>query len=282
MNGINSLVLGVPKYVILVSYILHHKRNGDWTSSTLLSVKLSIKNTENMTSISVYTPWLTTDSFNQMDGMVFMGSCALISVFFFIMKNFFPTDKARAWIVTLLGSFVLSAIATVYVIDACQLHGLMWPTELIHGEDQLTRVGVLFFVAINVMDITLGSIFYPKYLDPLSAYFHHTVYVIFAFCLLAHHYARGLMLCFFMEYPTFLLALGSLFPSMRGDLLFGILFFLTRIAYNIYFIVTLYRVAPEGLIWRICSATLCLHLFWFYKWSIGFMKKRNPKAAKEL
>jgi predicted permease len=233
-----------------------------------------------MSALSPYTPWLTTDSFSKMDGIIFLGCCAFITLFFSIMKNFFETDKARAWIVTLLGSFVLTIVGTSYCVDCTMKHGLIWTTEYIHGEDQVTRVTILFFVGINVMDIVLGMMFYPKFLDPLSAYFHHIVYTIFAFCLLAHHYARGLTLCFFMEPPTFLLALGSLFPSLRNDLLFGILFFITRIAYNIYFILTLYNVAPEGLIWRICSATLCLHLFWFYKWSIGYMKKKGAKTVK--
>eukprot|EP00428_Durinskia_dybowskii_P069623 CAMPEP_0170405882 /NCGR_PEP_ID=MMETSP0117_2-20130122/27421_1 /TAXON_ID=400756 /ORGANISM="Durinskia baltica, Strain CSIRO CS-38" /LENGTH=202 /DNA_ID=CAMNT_0010663033 /DNA_START=39 /DNA_END=644 /DNA_ORIENTATION=+ len=202
-----------------------------------------------MTSVSIYTPWLKTDSFSQEDGAIFLACCGVITVFFFLMKGNFPTDKSRAWIVTLLGSFIMMIVATVYVVEAVSLHGFVWTLDYIHGEDKLTRIMVLFFMAINIMDLALGSMFYPKYLDPLSAYFHHTVYLIFAFCLLAHHYARGLLVCFFMEWPTFLLALGSLYPSCRHDLLFGILFFLTRLAYNIFLIVNLYNMAPEGLIW---------------------------------
>jgi hypothetical protein len=235
-----------------------------------------------MTSVSQYTPWLKTDSFSVTDGVVLLAFCAVITAFFFVMKANFATDKARAWIVTLLGSFGLMIVATIYVVDAINLHGFMWTLEYIHGEDQITRVAVLFFVAVNIMDLVLGSIFYPKYLDPLSAYFHHSAYLLFAFCLLAHHYARGLLICFFMEWPTFVLALGSLFPSCRHDLLFGVLFFITRLAYNIFLIWSLHRVAPEGLIWRICSATLCLHIFWFYKWTMGFFFKKKTQAKKEL
>jgi hypothetical protein len=236
-----------------------------------------------MTSVSSYTPWLKTDSFSKADGLIFLGWCAALTTFFFVMKNKFTTDKARAWIVTLMGSFLLMITATMYVVDAVTKHGFMWTLDYIHSEDAFSRVFVLFFVAVNVMDLVLGSRFYPKYLDPLSAYFHHTAYLIFAFCLLAHHYSRGLLICFFMEWPTFVLALGSLFPSLRHDLLFGVSFFITRLAYNIFLIWSLHRVAPEGLIWRICSATLCLHIFWFYKWTVGFMKRgKAPKAVKEL
>lgn len=234
-----------------------------------------------MSAISEYAPWLKTDSFNRLDAILVLSFCGIIGAFFAVLKNYFKTDKARAWIVTLAGSFVLSVLGTKYCFEAWHRNGLWWPTEEIHGEDLLSRVGVLYFCAINIMDLVLGSSFYPKYLDPLSAYFHHTVYLIFAFCLLAHHYARGLLMCFFMEWPTLLLALGSLWPGLRNDLLFGILFFLTRIAYNVYYIVSLYRVAPEGLIWKICTATLCLHLFWFYKWTISYMKKKSPKENKD-
>lgn len=234
-----------------------------------------------MEAIQVYAPWLKADSFSTMDGAVFAGWCTLLFVFFMVMKGFFPTDKARAWIITLAASFGLSILSTIYVVDAYNMHGIHWPSEYIHGEDQLCRVGVLFFVAVNVMDLTMGSIFYPKYLDPLSAWFHHFAYLIFAFCLLAHHYARGLLICFFMEYPTFVLALGSLLPQFRMDLLFGVLFFLTRILYNMFLIVSLYIAAPEGLIWKICTATICLHFFWFYKWIVGFTKKRSSKTNKD-
>lgn len=234
-----------------------------------------------MSAISEYTPWLKTDSFNRMDAIVLLSFCGLIGAFFALMKSQFQTDKARAWIVTLAGSFGLSILATKYCYEAWTEEGFFWPTERIHGEDQLSRIGVLYFVAINIMDLTLGVSFYPKYLDPLSAWFHHSAYLLFAFCLLAHHYARGLLMCFFMEWPTLLLAVGSLWPSMRHDLLFGVLFFITRIAYNIYYIVSLYRVAPEGLIWKICSATLCLHLFWFYKWNVSYFKKKPKKENKD-
>lgn len=234
-----------------------------------------------MTSISPLFPWLTTESFSKEDGITFLCLCIFNALYFNIAKKFVPnTEKAKGWLITLLGSFFLSFVGTAYVFDACSKFGLFWTTSYIHGEDQITRVAVLFFCSINVMDLVLGSIFYKSQLDPLSGWFHHFVYLIFVFCLLAHHYARGFALCMFMELPTFVLALGSIAPSCRADLLFGILFFITRIAYNIYYIIRLATLHPEGLIWRICSATLCLHLFWFYKWALGYLKKRTPKVEK--
>ena len=265
-------------FVIGWNIFLSHFR----ATSTIVSTIHRLHLCHTVMSFTLVAPsWLNAQSFSQLDGALFVGFCFIIAAFFAVVKPYAETEKARAWIVVLLGSFVLSIVATIYVADAVRLEGLSWTTEHIHNEDFTTRCAVLFFVAVNIMDLVLGTLYYQKYLDPLSCYFHHSAYAVFAFCLLAHHYARGFLLCLFMEWPTFLLALGSLVPACRTDVLFGVTFFVTRIAYNIFFVYSLVRVAPEGLIWKICTAALCLHLFWFYKWSLGFFKKRSPKKNKD-
>jgi hypothetical protein len=229
-------------------------------------------------SLSEYAPWLKADSFSKEDGYQLAGLCLAHFVLFSIVHPFFPAPKVKAWIVSLFGSFFMAIVGTKYVIEA----GFPWTLEIIHGEDNgVSRPAVMLFCATMIMDLVLGRIYYPKYLDPLSAYIHHVFYLVFAFCLLAHHYARGLCLTFFMEWPTFMLSLGTLVPACRVDLMFGIVFFTTRIAYNIYFVYALLMVAPEGIIWKVCTAALCLHLFWFYKWITGFFKKRSEKVSKK-
>ena len=84
--------------------------------------------------------------------------------------------------------------------------------------------------------------------------------------ILTNHYSRGFVVCFLMEAPTLLLALGSVWESCRSDYIFGVVFFLTRILFNAFQAYKLAQLNPEGAIWKVCCAVLCLHLYWFKKW----------------
>ena len=116
------------------------------------------------------------------------------------------------------------------------------------------------------MDLLIGVFQYPKYLDPFSTIAHHIFYIAFIITLLAHHYSQGFILCFLMEVPTVMLSIGSVWKHLRSDIIFGITFLLTRIIYNVFLIHKLALIAFDGVIWKICTLVLCLHLYWFYKW----------------
>ena len=86
-------------------------------------------------------------------------------------------------------------------------------------------------------------------------------------------HAGGFTLCMIEEIPTFLLALGSIFPSCRTDIGFGITFFIFRVLYHgyvlcfqIYFGVHMFAVT-------ITFFSMLLHVFWFYGWASKYGKK---------
>jgi hypothetical protein len=187
------------------------------------------------------------------------------------MEKFIPTTKGKAWIIMLLSSSTLSGFGLYYVIYA-ELNN-KWTESFIYNEDFTSRCILLFFLSSNVMDLLIGVFQYPKYLDPFSTIAHHIFYISFIIILLSHHYSQGFILCFFMEVPTVILSIGSVWKHLRSDIIFGITFLLTRIVYNIYLAHKLALVAYDGVIWKVCCLVLCLHLYWFFKWVTQYGKK---------
>ena len=209
--------------------------------------------------------------FDEFDLYVVLLSSIVIVAIYFLMERSLSDIKSKSWIVMLTSATVLS-------VFGCRVYyetelGSLWNLDQVYGEEIVHRYVALFFLASNVMDLILGIMYYPKYLDPLTTIFHHIFYFFFSLILIAHHYSRGVLLCFVMEVPTCFLAIGSIWKDLRSDALFGITFLLTRLIYNIYLAYNLYLITPDGVVWRVCCGVLCLHLFWFYKWIKGYGKK---------
>lgn len=208
--------------------------------------------------------------FDSSDFALFSFFCLFFWTYYLTIEGYFHSLKSKSWLLTLFSSFILSTFGTLYVIRA-QLFDL-WNEDHIFGEDYISRVVMLFFLATNVMDFLLAYLFYRKYMDPVSTIGHHIFYSIFIITLLLNRYSRGFILCFFMEIPTFFLALGSVWNHLRSDISFGVSFVCTRITYNIWLAYQLAVMSPAGVIWKVCLAVLGLHCFWFYKWCVVYGK----------
>ena len=207
------------------------------------------------------------------DVCVFISSSLLITLLYHLIRQI--SDKSRksyAWIVMLVSSPVLAVFGVYYTV-LTQVNDA-WTDEFVYGQDLLSRSVMMFFMASNFTDLILGAFFYAEFLDPFTTIFHHLAYMLFVICLLREGIARGLVICFVMEIPTFILALGTVFKAYRADLLFGVSFALTRLFFNLFLILKLANITNyEGYIWRICSLVLCVHMFWFYKWSSNYGAK---------
>ena len=216
--------------------------------------------------------------FSVLDLQITAACSALLCFSFFLLERKVHTQKSKSWIVMLLSSVVLSAFGCRAYFMSESTNS--WSYNDIYGEDFISRCVVLFFASSNVMDLILGTIYYPSQLDPLTSIFHHIFYVTFMLVLLQQNYSRGFVLCFVMEVPTCLLALGSVFPQYRTDIGFGVTFFITRLMFNSYLAYRLYCLSPEGMIWRVCTAVLCMHLYWFYKWATVYGSKIGATTVK--
>jgi hypothetical protein len=88
------------------------------------------------------------------------------------------------------------------------------------------------------------------------------------------------------ELPTFLLALGTVVPALRNNLLFGFSFFITRIVLHIYLLTYSFLSGTDSVCNFFGSGTLVLHLHWFYGWftkyGIYYITGKKKKSHKDL
>ena len=203
--------------------------------------------------------------FNIIDFYQFSLCSAIIIMVFHLISPYVETEKAKAWIITTLSSFILSLFG-IHAVYRAEMYDLWTFDNVYGGEDSISRLVLIFFGATNIIDLIIGSYYYPKYLDPFSTIAHHIFYISFITVLIGHHYSRGFILCFLMEIPTFVLGIGRIWKERRSDILFGLTFFITRLIYNIYLVNKLKNIASEGIIWKICLCVFLLHMYWFSKW----------------
>lgn len=160
--------------------------------------------------------------------------------------------------------------------------------NLLHGY-KVAVVTCIWFGLANIVDLLFGILYYRKYLGLLTAYFHHSVFIWMMYCGTTGNTGLGKTTVFapafeFMlieEIPTFLLALGSVFPQFRTDLGFGITFFLLRICYHAYFLAYTYYSGTDGLVIFLFSLTMVMHLNWFYTWVTKYGKAFLKKPSQQ-
>jgi hypothetical protein len=118
-------------------------------------------------------------------------------------------------------------------------------------------------ISYFVVDMILGYQYYRQilYTNILTFSVHHTVYII---ALIYVKYLKVLPLCISLlplEIPTFVLSLGNVNKNYKSPILFGTLFFLFRIVYNILVIWKMYPLC--NFIGIFSTMVLCVHIHWF-------------------
>lgn len=89
-------------------------------------------------------------------------------------------------------------------------------------------------------------------------------------------FAGGLASLLVEELPTFLLALGTVFPSMRTDMGFGVTFFVFRVSFHAAMMAYSFYSGVSTLVKILYGITMTMHLFWFNSW----LKKYSRMGAK--
>lgn len=118
-------------------------------------------------------------------------------------------------------------------------------------------------------DLIIGMQFYQESLNKniLTSYIHHLVYL--GLLLYSKYYDKTQLVIILLPYeiPTILLSLGHINNRYRNNILFGILFFIFRIIFNLYILYKSYMVYNDLFI--VSIFTFILHAYWFSK----FVKK---------
>ncbi len=231
-------------------------------------------------------------------------AAVLASVVIISVNSFGPKDTKRlAWIISVVNSGVMTAAGFYYLsfklsIDAHFFS--MIPQNIVHFNDRtdFTTLVCLWFALANLVDIVFGLFYYPKYLGVLTAYIHHSVFIWMMFAATTGNglfmtvtpFAPAFCNVLIEEFPTFLLAVGSVVPSLRTDIGFGLSFFLLRIVYHIYFLIYAATIKVQTVELTIYILTLLLHLNWFYSWitkyGVRLLKSsgggKRDKATKQV
>lgn len=214
-----------------------------------------------------------------------VGSIAVVS---------FSDIKKRAWIISLFNSFVTMIAGAVYLVNKIPQYPEFLAFEASPGAGFHTKLDnfcvlacIWFFIAC-FFDLFFGVIFYRKQLQLLTAYIHHGVFMwmmvtgitgngIFLTCV---PFAPSFVYMLVEEIPTFLLALGSVFPYFRSDYGFGVSFFFLRLVYHAYGVAYAVKDKTETVVVVLYFQALLLHLNWFYGWVKMMLKPK--KVKKEI
>lgn len=208
----------------------------------------------------------------------------------FVLSN---NRKRMSWVISLVNSFVLMVVGAAYLIVKVPTFDNFFAfgdnkRVVFHSLDNVSVLVCIWFALANFFDLVFGVLFYKQYLDPLTAYAHHTVYIWILITAMtgnggfAHFepFAAGPVYMFIEEMPTFMLALGSVFPSLRTDVGFGVTFLVLRLIYHAYMLVYSVLLGVDLVIPVMYVLTMMLHVFWFYTWMRKYGIKLLTKGFK--
>jgi hypothetical protein len=213
----------------------------------------------------------------------------------FIMKR-----KKMAWCISLGNSFFCTLFSIIYIMNRCPKYYNLIPhfprdrelrDTFLYGTDDFAVLVCIFFAVGNATDILIGHILYNRHLSYLTTYAHHISYmwlVYFAitsngiFTSTTSPFAPGLVFALVEELPTFLMSLGSVFPSLRTDLGFGLTFFLFRVVFHVFWLFYMIRMKVFYQIIILCTFTLTIHLHWFFAWCKSEGKNFFPQTIVEF
>ena len=179
--------------------------------------------------------------------------------------------RARSWLIQILISSTMSVVSFPFFLKSMESENDF--KDVMYRETGLYRRYTLFFVIASYMDLFIGSIEYPDYLDVFSGWFHHLLFIyVISYPL---HYATcgSFLILTITEVPSFIIALGTIVPKLRSDYLFGSSFFVLRILYAAWCLHMHWRLAPYSYITLSTFASFLMNCFWFMKWVRGMVGK---------
>jgi hypothetical protein len=132
-----------------------------------------------------------------------------------------------------------------------------------HQLEVVSITATLYFMAYLLFDITFGTLYYKRYMELLTGYIHHVVYLFISMYALITNNTYIYMMFFVEELPTFVLCLGKCNPQYRNNNLFGYSFLFLRILYHSVLIFVLLQDRATVLL---ALFPLGLHVHWFSRW----------------
>lgn len=241
-------------------------------------------------------------------GVDLLVSLAALSAGFFLVRDPGMSRKRQAWILSALTSLPAATLSLPHVLRLLR-HGFAEAERFVFKDDRLARFLCCFFAAFLLLDLGLGCTYvraeegcmrcmhapppkshppptptnphakpvryYRDQIQLLSGWVHHTLYLALMAWALTSHFTCGFALFLPLELPTFILALGSIYPERRSDLLFGAAFFCTRVCYHALLLQRILRMADSPVpVWIPTLLAFGLHCWWMALWCRSYARRR--------
>ena len=147
------------------------------------------------------------------------GVCTAIFaiVAFISYQTFKKEEKKMGWCISLFNSFVSTCVGCYYLAVNIKRHDHFFgygpdPRLIFYSVAPIDTIICIWFAVACVTDLLFGAIYYPKYLDPLSGWVHHIVYIwmMYFSCtgdglfVKAEPFASAFVYMLIEEFPTFL------------------------------------------------------------------------------
>ena len=184
-----------------------------------------------------------------------------------ILEPHFDDPKQKSWIVTFVAGSVTSTSSLPFLRDFALSRGDMLA---IQRRTPFSEVIVGVFNGFLIADLVIGFLCYRQQLSPIFGWVHHISYLFISAHVVIQGWTHAFCVCLVMEMPTWLLAVSSLWPMLRNDVLFATIFLLTRIVLHAILLVKTARLKAGNTmfgdsrspIWLL-SAAFVAHLLWF-------------------
>lgn len=204
------------------------------------------------------------------------------------LTYFYKEPKRLGWFISAVNSLTMLVHGTIYlvyhILHSGHYFGVLPEKDWIQAVDNYSAYVCIWFGLANAWDLVFGLLFYPEVLDPLTAYLHHTIFIWISFAAFTGNgiftsvepFSSGLLLLAVEELPTFILALGCVFPQCRHDVGFGISFFLLRIVYHLTLFLQAIRLHCSETVIVLFTLSFILHAYWFHNWLQKYGKSFLP------
>lgn len=183
--------------------------------------------------------------------------------------------RAKAWLITLFSSCVMTIYGICYERPPLQLYMVDW----LEDETPQSRFLTKMFCITLLSDLVIGFLEYRSEIDVLSGWVHHIVYIEILRNFLVAEWSNSFTVCLICEFPTLLLAIGNVFPCARlNNGWIRLAFFPTRIVWCL--VVGGNFLLGQGWLRQICVIPiLLLHTFWYIQ--LGRQPKLKNETIKE-
>jgi hypothetical protein len=237
---------------------------------------------------------LTLDNYRTVCLSTIVVYLAYFSLCYLLIKE----KKRLAWCITLLNSLSTTLLCLVYcsvkTYTSTGIFNSNVTLLMIHGNDNISAITCTVFACVNILDLILGLIFYRSQLGLMTTYIHHSLYTWLMFFLVTGNglfvttptpFSMAFIWCLIEEFPTFLLALGTIFPSLRADLSFGVSFFLLRLLYHSFLFLLMVRMEAYTPMLFLYGLTFAMHLEWFRVWfkkyGVGYLSTASNSRKQK-